>query len=186
VNNRPALYEEIATIDKNRRFIHRLLSNEGIDFMAYRIDDRCVGVKNKHGEAILDFGRDGFLRLTNTGDSPLELKTREGKILPNELSDLTMDGSYPDSITQLRQLFSSDRTGDLVIFAKEGFDLRERYEWPEHKSSHGSLLKPHMEVPICTNIRLRSGSCRTVDVFPTILCKFGYSIPGNIDGRVVK
>ncbi len=99
VNNRPALYEEIATIDKNRRFIHRLSSHEGIDFMAYRIDNRCVGVRNKHGEAILDFGKDGFLRLTNTGDNPLELKTREGEILPNELS--AMDGRYPDSITQL-------------------------------------------------------------------------------------
>jgi hypothetical protein len=43
-----------------------------------------------------------------------------------------------------------------------------------------------MEVPICTNIRLKSRSCRTVDVFPTILHRLGYDIPGNIDGEVIQ
>jgi predicted AlkP superfamily pyrophosphatase or phosphodiesterase len=186
VDNRPALYKEIITIDRNRRFVHRLLSHDGIDFIAYRIDGSCIGVRSRHGESILDFGQDGYLRLANTGGNPLKLKTHRDEIPINESAKLTMKGYYPDSVTQLKQLFSSDRTGDLVVFAKEGFDLRERYEWPEHRSSHGSLAKSHMEVPICTNIRLQSRSCRTVDVFPTILHRLGYEIPDNINGQVME
>ena len=185
VNNRPALYKEFNTVDKNKKFINRLLSHDGIDFIAYRIDNSSLVVRNKHGEIIFNFKENERIKLINSGDNPLEFKVDKDTILLNESLNFTMNTNYPDSIVQLRQLFNSNRTGDLVIFAKDGFDLRERYEWPEHRSSHGSLLKSHMEVPICTNIKLKSTSCRTVDIFPTILYKLGYNISSNIDGKVI-
>lgn len=182
---RPAFYREITTIDRNKRFINRLLSHDGIDFIAYRIDNSSLGIRNRHGEAIFSF-EGGYVKLTSNGDNPLGIKIDREKMPVSKSLDLTADTPYPDSIVQMRQLFSSRRTGDLVVFAAEGFDLRERYEWPEHKSSHGSLLKPHMEVPICTNIRLNARSCRTVDIFPTILHKLGHSIPSNVDGQIIQ
>ncbi len=186
VNNRPALYGEFNIVDKNKKFINRLLSHDGIDFIAYRIDNSSIVVRNRHGEIIFDFKENERIKLINIGDNPLEFKVDKDSIPLSESLNFTMNTNYPDSIVQLRQLFNSNRTGDLVIFAKDGFDLRERYEWPEHRSSHGSLLKSHMEVPICTNIKLKSTSCRTVDIFPTILYKLGYNISSNIDGKVIQ
>jgi len=186
VNNRTAFYKEFIAVEKNNRFINRLLYHNGIDFITYRVNDSSLGVRNRYGEIIFDFQEKDYVKLINIGDNPLKFKTDKDKIPLNESLNFTMNTNYPDSIIQLKQLFSSNRTGDLVIFAKDGFDLREKYEWPEHKSSHGSILKSHIEVPICTNIKLKHTSCRTVDIFPTILQKMGYNLPSNIDGKVLQ
>ena len=186
VNNRPVFYREIIVIEKNRRLINRILSHDGIDFIAYRVSESSLGIRNRHGEIIFDFGCDGYVELTSTGDNPLGLKADRKRIPLREAFDFTVDTRYPDLIVQIQQLFSSERTGDLVVFAEEGFDLREKYEWPEHKSSHGSLLRSHMEVPICTNMRLESQTCRTIDIFPTILHELGHAIPDNVDGCVIR
>ena len=45
----------------------------------------------------------------------------------------------------------SDRAGDVVISAATGYDLRDFWEIPEHKGSHGSLHWEHMHVPVLTN-----------------------------------
>ena len=66
-------------------------------------------------------------------------------------------------------MFQSKRTGDIVVTSKSGFDLRARYEWPEHHSSHGALTRDQMMVPMMSNrILARDGPMRTVDIFPTI------------------
>jgi len=186
IRNRPALYKELVGVDKNRRFMDGLMSHEGIDFVAYRVDDSVLGVSNRYGELTLDFNESGYVTLAASGENPLQFGLDECRVAVSETLDLTKKTNYPDSVVQIRQLFASDRTGDLVVFPKEGFDLRARYEWPEHKSSHGSLVKAHMEVPICTNLKLQSTSCRTVDVFPTILKDLGFSVPDNIDGQVIE
>lgn len=186
IRDRPAYYEELVRVDKNRRFISSLLHHEGIDFVAYRVDDSVLGVRNRYGELVMDFNEPGYVKLAANGENPLQFGLDECRVAVDETFNLTENTDYPDSVVQVGQLFASDRTGDLVVFPKEGFDLRARYEWPEHKSSHGSLVKAHMEVPICTNLKLKATSCRTVDVFPTILKDLGYSVPDNIDGQVIE
>jgi len=186
VGDRPAFYGEIGRVDKNRRFISHLLHHEGIDFVAYRVDDSVLGVGNRYGELVMDFNEAGYVQLAKVGENPLKFGIDERRVSVNETINLTWDTDYPDSVVQIRQLFASNRTGDLVVFPKKGFDLRAKHEWPEHKSSHGSLLKAHMEVPICTNLKLKSTWCRTVDVFPTILDDLGYALPDNIDGQVIQ
>lgn len=192
VGKRPALYDEFSAIEKNQRFIDRIISQEGIDFVAYRVATNgckfALCVENRFGKAKLEYGEGGEggeVRLKIEGANPLEFCNEGAKICQRMSLDLTKDTNYADSIVQLRQLFSSDRTGDIVVFAKEGFDLRKKHEWPEHKSSHGSLLRSHMEVPICTNAPLKSKVCRTVDVFPTILHLLDKKVPTNIDGTVI-
>ena len=186
VGDRPAFYDELGRVDKNRRFIARLLHHEGIDFVAYRVDDSVLGVGNRYGKLVMDFNESGYVRLAASGENPLQFGLDECRVAVNETINLTKNTNYPDSVVQIRQLFASNRTGDLVVFPKEGFDLRAKYEWPEHKSSHGSLLKANMEVPICTNLKLKSTWCRTVDVFPTILEDLSYIVPDNIDGQVIQ
>ena len=69
---------------------------------------------------------------------------------------------------QLGQIFKSSRSGDLIIAAKKGFDLRKDYEIPEHRGSHGALLREHMEIPICINKRFGKDLYRNEDVFSCI------------------
>lgn len=183
VEGRPSFFSEFMNVEKNRRFLDKLLSCQGIDFLAYRVEDSILGVKGPSGEIRMHFLEDGRARIDIVGANPLGFAVDDGLIKADDLTRISMQTPYPDSPAQLEQLFRSNRTGDLVVFAREGFDLRKRYEWPEHKSSHGSLNKSHMEVPICTNAPLGSKWCRTVDVFPTILQLMGHDLPAGIDGR---
>ncbi len=186
VDRRPSFFGEFMRVEKNRRFVNQLLSREGIDFLAYRIDDTTLGVKGPYGEVRLHFYEDDLTKIEVEGINPLGFAVNGGRMAAHDLTVISLQTSYPDSPAQLQQLFRSHRTGDLVVFAREGFDLRKRYEWPEHKSSHGSLHKSHMEVPICTNAPLGSKWCRTVDVFPTILHLLGHDLPAGIDGRSLR
>ena len=176
VSDRPAFMGELLSDDRNRRFLDGLVKHEGIDYIAYRVGDSVLGVRSRDGEVLLDYSRTGSMTVSQSGANPLQFDTPHGPTSLLQSIDLTRGTDYPDSVVQLQQLFASCRTGDIVVFPKEGFDLRARYEWPEHKSSHGSLLKAHMEVPICTNLKLESTSCRTVDVFPTVLRNLGLSL----------
>jgi hypothetical protein len=89
---------------------------------------------------------------------------------------------YPDALLQIIQLLEAPRTGDLVLSAAPGYDLRARHENPEHRSSHGALFRDHMLVPLVMNAKVNKEYLRTVDIFPTILSALGYPVPSNIDG----
>jgi len=89
---------------------------------------------------------------------------------------------YPDALLQIIQLLESPRTGDLVLSAGHGYDLRARHEKPEHRSSHGALFRDHMIVPFVINANLEKEFIRTVDIFPTILRCLNQPVPDNLDG----
>ncbi len=58
-----------------------------------------------------------------------------------EWLERTWDAAYPDACVQLLDQFRARRAGDLLVVAREGYDLRQRFEVPEHKSGHGSLFR---------------------------------------------
>lgn len=99
-----------------------------------------------------------------------------------ESMEKTWESHYPDVFYQLHQLFSSPRSGDVILSAKTGNDLRERYEHPEHKSSHGAICPEHMRIPFLMNYPVEKEFIRSVDVFPTVLKLTGKEIPEGIDG----
>ena len=94
---------------------------------------------------------------------------------------LTHRGPFPDAPMQLLQLFRSERTGDLVVIAAPGTDLRADWEIPEHRSGHGSLHGEHMRCLVAANRPLPE-PIRTVDLFPLMLQHLGHPIPEGIDG----
>ena len=99
----------------------------------------------------------------------------------------TYDTPYPDGIVQLWQIFESERTGDLVLSAESGYDLRARYEVPKHHATHGALIAEHLHIPLATNYPIAEQYIRSVDVFPTVLNLCGHNISEQyIDGRVVR
>ena len=122
-----------------------------------------------------------------TGTDPLGYGVFYKNLSSREALRETYDSSYPDGIVQLWQIFNGDRTGDLVLSAESGYDLRARYEIPEHHATHGALIAEHMHIPLATNYPIAEQCIRSVDVFPTVLNLCGHNVAGHhIDGRVVR
>ena len=82
---------------------------------------------------------------------PLDLGGNHSSLSAQDAFELSIDSDYPDSLFQICQLMKSKRAGDILVCAADGHDLRDFWEYPEHKGSHGSLHKDHMLMPILTN-----------------------------------
>jgi hypothetical protein len=162
--------------------VQGLLKEEGVDILACQADNGGVHVMSRRGQAIMQ-KNNGQVYYKVTGQDPFGYKDMPSKMTDREALQKTYNTNYPDAIGQLLQIYDSPRTGDLVISARRGFDLRKRFETPEHKASHGSLDKEHMAIPIITNIPLPDRPLRSVDVFPTILQALGREVPTGIDGE---
>jgi hypothetical protein len=90
---------------------------------------------------------------------------------------------FNDGLIQSVQLFRSNRSGDLVLSAGQGYSLRRSFEEPSQQAIHGSLNADHMFVPFCINSRIDCEYIRTADLFPTFLKILGIVPDHEIDGR---
>lgn len=98
----------------------------------------------------------------------------------------TAASEYPDFVPQALDLFDSDRAGDVVLFAREGWAFVTGF-----RGAHGSCLAQDMKVPMFfSGPDLPAGrtipSARLADLAPTILGLLGredrISRLGDIDG----
>ncbi len=153
---------------QHKKLLNALTDRPEIEWIAYRNGEGSIKVDSGLGTALL--GRDeGHYDYSYFGADPLQLGLPHTRVARDDALEMTIDTQFPDALEQLSQLFSSQRTGDIVVTSKPGFDLRGWRELPEHRSSHGALRRDHMMVPILSNRPLaENGPMRTVDVFPTI------------------
>jgi hypothetical protein len=163
-----------------RQVPEALLAIDGIDFVAGLRSDGAVVLKMAGGEGRIRW-REGrasyeFEGADVLGCGPFECSS------PAELLCRTFDGPLPDAAVQLEQLFRAERAGDIFISARPGYDLRGRWEVPEHKSTHGALVPAQMHVPVILNHPIERGPMRTSDVFPTVLRLLGMEPPEGLDG----
>ena len=118
-----------------------------------------------------------------TGD-PLEMGgPRRGS--HREWLEATWDARYPDAAFQLLDQFRADRAGDLLVVAREGYDFRRRFEIPEHRAGHGSLVRSHMQTPVWSSEPIPAVPLRTVDLFPAMLDWLGIAVPGHVEGEAI-
>lgn len=171
-----------AFMDETENVVNELLGRNEIDIVAGIRSDSKVGIKSARGEAIT-WSENGNIMYKVVGNDPFGYKKIPKKLTTESAFKYTYDSNYPDAIVQLLQLFESRRTGDLLISAKPGIDLRARHEHPEHCGSHGSLVKSHMMVPIVMNKKVNSSYVRSSDIYPTILKYLDIEIPSGIDGK---
>jgi hypothetical protein len=158
-----------------------LVREAAVGFVAAEDGDGGIRVASADGEAIIT--RNGeVIQYTLLSGDPLELGASFAGDRDEWLAH-TFNAPYPDAAVHLLDQFTSPRAGDLVISANEGFDFRDRYEIPEHKSGHGSLIRAHMHTPLWTNHALPAAPLRTADVFPALLDWLGVAVPEGIDGR---
>ena len=148
--------------------VQAIRRREEVEWSAYRHQDGEVKIVSRDGEAVL--GLEGeYYTYAFDGVDPLRLEPRHSRIARSEALAQTIETEFPDSLEQVWHLFRSQRTGDVVVTARPGYDLRGWREFPEHRSSHGALCREQMAVPVLSNRPIASdGGIRTVDLFSTV------------------
>ncbi len=147
--------------------IAALLGEEAIALVAGEEIGGGVRVASREGEAVLHQRGEAISYQRESGD-PLQIGA-DTTHNHREWLARTIDGAFPDAPVALLDQFRAPRTGDLVIAAADGYDFRKAWEYPEHKSGHGSLTPAHMLTPAWCNRALPDGPLRTADLFP-VLC----------------
>ncbi len=150
--------------------MQELMNERAVDFAVYRGEaEESFVVRNAHGHARITVEGDHYNYYPETTDpfhigGPVRVKGHRAAL------EATFNTEYPDFLFQIHQLFKSRRAGDIVISARTGYDLRDFWEYPEHKGSHGSLHRSHIHVPLIYNQKnWHTHPARTADLFDTIL-----------------
>ena len=162
-----------------------LVATPAVDIVVTRGEtEGDLVVESRRGAADLRENRpDGSIRYAaREGADPFGFAGLPGEMSSREALEATVETDYPDALAQIAQLFRTGRTGDIVVSASPGFDLRERFERPEHVSSHGGLIRDHMLVPFASSVALEEGPVRTADIATTVLDYLGVSAPPGVDG----
>ncbi len=162
--------------------IELLRKQEAIDLMIAQSADGSVVIFNQKGFARITLKNEKIFYRLEEGSDPLGFENIPTEMTDRESLNLSFETKYPDVFAQVLQIFKSPRSGDLILSAKPGWDLRKRFEQHEHHSTHGGLEREHMAVPFFINHPVPAGPARSVDVFPTILKLMDKEIPEEIDG----
>ena len=169
--------------DEISDFISKLMKRPEIDILLVKQRDARIKILSKRGSAQTWIDSENKINYSVIDNDPFGYETLPQVMTNHESLQITYNTSYPDALLQINQLFESPRTGDIVVTASPGYDLRAKHENPEHCSSHGSLVRDHMLVPIAINTDISKEFIRTVDLFPTILKLLGYELPQFLDGQ---
>lgn len=175
-------WDRNAYLEESEVIVDELLNRNEIDIVAGINADGSVGIRSTRGEARAWYDKDK-IKYKTEGNDPFGYESMPGTMTPERSLKLSFNTNYPDAVVQLLQLFESRRTGDLIISAKPGIDLRARDENPEHCGSHGSLIKDHMLIPIVMNRKIKSDYIRSSDIYPTILDFLEEEVPPGLDGK---
>jgi len=173
---RKSTFEELVGLVDN------LIERPEVDIVAGLDHKGRSRIKSTMGEAVTWLDKDGNINYQKIKGDPFNYNGMPKKMSSEEALVHSFNTEYPDALLQIIQLLESPRTGDLILSASPGYDLRAKHENPEHRSSHGALFRDHMLVPLVMNAKVNKEFIRTVDIFPTILSFLGQSIPNNIDG----
>ena len=160
-----------------------LLAEPAVDIIMTRGETASgLIVESERGVADLEEVADGVAYSPREGRDPFGWSEMPNRMGFREALERTAETDYPDALVQIAQLFRTRRTGDLVISAAAGYDLRERFEWPAHYSSHGGLLRDHMLIPMASSVPFAEGPVRSADVAATVLDYLGLPAFAGADG----
>jgi hypothetical protein len=156
-----------------------LWTHTAVDLVAAQTSANAVAVwkQGQHGE--ISRTARGYSYLHVDGD-PLGIDSFED-LCDEAVHERTLATDYPDSVAQLAHLVLAPRSGDLVISATPGWDLRRQYEPIDHVSSHGALHAAHMLVPLVGNRRRKEMPRRTVDLHKFVLSGLGLRKPWGFE-----
>ena len=174
---------EPATFGVQHDVVAALVREPAVAFVAGEREEGGLSLVSAAGEALVT--REGdLIRYVPVSGDPLRLGGGyEGT--RDEWLAHSFDSAFPEAPLHLLDQFQASRAGDLVVVADEGYDFRKRFERPEHKSGHGSLIKVHMQTPLWSNQPIPEVAMRTADVFPALLSWLGVAVPEGIEARSI-
>src|SRR5262249_1268899 len=161
-------WAELPPAERCRELATDLLRIEGVDSVAIRSHMKGrAELWTRRGVAEVGFSEDGLFARGPAFDRAFEGAS------PHEALAHSAGERWPAPAVALSALFASARTGDLLVSATEGFDLRTAREWPQHHASHGGLHRSHTVVPVRSSAPLPPGPLRTLDLFSYALAHAG-------------
>ena len=178
----PEGWERRTAFEELSGLVGALLERHEVDIVAGLDENGRARIKSERGEALAWLDESGYIRYEKIYGDPFGYNGLPAKMDRVESLMFSFYTQYPDALLQIIQLLESPRSGDLVISAKPGFDLRAKHENPEHCSSHGALFREQILVPLGISVKIKKEFVRTVDLYPTILHLLGKQIPRDIDG----
>jgi hypothetical protein len=171
------------TFGCGKDIISTLVQEPSVAFVAAEAERGGIWIESASGAATLTSHRSLLTYTPGSGDPLLLGGARSGT--PRQWLEQTWDAPFPDAAFNLFDQFRSGRSGDLLVVGREGYDFRGRFELPEHRWGHGSLIRSHMQTPVWSSEPIASTPIRTVDLFPAMLTWLGVPIPADIDGEAV-
>ncbi len=164
-------WRERPSVERARALARELAGLDGIDSVAIRGAERdSAELRSRDG-----VGEVGFANGTLWQRGPVFAEAFEGAS-PQEALARSVASHRPDAAFALASVFASERTGDLLVSAAAGYDLRAAREWPEHRASHGALHRAHTLVPVRSSAPLPDRPLRTLDLFAYTLALAGIDL----------
>jgi len=181
------------------RVVPALARQEAVELLTVRLGPGSVRVRDRNGAGVIDrITRDGRKRYryrATEGTDPLghASEPKAAALMDGKHHDAaawlaaSLDTPHPDAVVQLIEMNDSPRSGDVVLFAADGWDFTGR-----DAGGHGGLTREEILVPwVIAGPGLPAGGAvvgaRTVDLMPTILHLIGRSgaVPAGLDGRSI-
>jgi hypothetical protein len=169
------------------RLVDRLVERPAIDLVAVNMSPDVVQIRHRE-RGVADVHRvasaagDRWSYTCASGD-PLELGGSLHDLDACAAWEVTAAGQYPDALVQLSMLGAGRRSGDVLVSAAEGWDLRARFEPVPHVSTHGALLRDQMLVPLIVDVPVTRRPQRTTDIVPSALDLLAITTDTPFDGR---
>jgi len=162
--------------------VEMLLARESVDLVILPDGDNRAEVRSRdRGSARIDVANGRYSYRAIDGD-PLNAQCELEHVTAMDAFDAFANGKYPDALVQIAQIAACERSGDIIVSASPGCDFRERWEPIRHASTHGSLRREHMLVPLITNQPVHGRPRRTADIMPSALVALGLPAAGGLDG----
>ena len=174
---------EPATFDARGDLLSALVREPAVAFLAAEFERGGLWLGGRSGQARLRV-RGAEVEYQPIFGDPLEVGEAWSGTSRDWL-EKTQDGPFPDAPFHLLDQFRTARSGDLLVIGREGYDFRGRFEVPEHRAGHGSMIRLHMQTPVWASRPLPDVALRTVDLFPAMLHWLGVAPPAEMDGELV-
>ena len=159
-----------------------LLARDSVDLVILPMDDAQTEVRSRnHGSAMITASNHRYSYRMLDGD-PLDVGLELQNVYASDAFDALASGDHPDAIVQIAQLASCARSGDIIVSAAPGWDFREKWEPVRHASTHGSLHRDHMLVPLLVSRPVNGSARRTADAMPSALAMLELPPASDLDG----
>lgn len=169
--------------DRWNPLLTQLLALPSVDLATVAMADGHITVHSRErGIADVFTAGDGCYSYRRRSGDPLGLGEDLVGLDAAAAWERTKSSNYPDALVQLCAIASAPRSGDIILSATPGWDLRSRWEPISHLSGHGALHRDQMLVPFISSRPLRTQPLRTTDLFPTALQRLGLPVPRGLDG----